>query len=144
MRGVGRIFRARNGVSSTGGTRFAPCHAAADATALGWSMPSAAAATAPFEPTEAFALRLDDPDPLARYRERFVLPRGRAAAGSAPIYFTGNSLGLMTRAAREAVQQELDDWAELGVEAHLRARTPWFSYHEFFSESLARLAGAGH
>ncbi len=103
-------------------------------------MKPAGTASALFEPTEAFATRMDEADPLAGYRERFCMPRGRGR--EEPIYFAGNSLGLMPLSARAAVEQELDDWAELGVGAHLQGRTPWFSYHEFFSASLARLVGA--
>jgi kynureninase len=40
------------------------------------------------------------------------------------------------------VEQELDDWARLGVEGHFHGRTPWYSYHEQFRESGARLVGA--
>src|SRR5205823_13872211 len=39
-------------------------------------------------------------------------------------------------------EQELEDWARLGVEAHFRGRTPWYGYHELFRESGARLVGA--
>src|SRR5207249_11968201 len=40
------------------------------------------------------------------------------------------------------VEQELDDWAHLGVDAHLEATTPWYTYHETLREAAARLAGA--
>jgi kynureninase len=108
--------------------------------AAGYDQGMNPAATALFEPTEAFARRMDEADPLARFRERFCLPRGRGR--EQPVYFAGNSLGLMPRAAREAVGRELEDWAALGVEAHLQGRNPWFSYHEAFAASLARLVGA--
>jgi kynureninase len=48
----------------------------------------------------------------------------------------------MPRAAREVVNQELDDWAKLGVAAHLEAKTPWYTYHEPLREPTARIAGA--
>jgi kynureninase len=93
-----------------------------------------------FEDSEAFAQRLDERDPLRRFRERFEIPPG---PGGAPVvYFNGNSLGLMPASARAALQQELDDWSRLAVEAHFRAKTPWYSYHEIFRESGARLVGA--
>ena len=87
-----------------------------------------------FEATEAFARRLDETDPLAHCRDRFHLPAG--------VYFCGNSLGLLPRTARAAVEQELDDWATLAVDAHLKGATPWYSYHEVFADSCARLVGA--
>src|SRR4029079_19003316 len=54
----------------------------------------------------------------------------------------GNSLGLMPKAVKQFVEQELDDWAELGVDAHLKAKTPWYSYHETLREPAALLVGA--
>src|SRR5438874_12283287 len=58
------------------------------------------------------------------------------------IYFAGNSLGLMPKSAREIVEQELDDWADLGVDAHLKGKTAWYSYHETLREPIARVVGA--
>lgn len=81
----------------------------------------------------------DAQDPLAGYRDQFLFPQHQGA----PVgYFTGNSLGLQPRGVREEMLRELDDWAQQGVEGHLHARKPWLPYHEFFSASLARLAGA--
>jgi len=91
----------------------------------------------PFRPDEDFARSLDAQDPLRDFRERFATPRGPET-----IYFCGNSLGLMPRAARGMVEQELADWADLAVDAHFRGRSPWYSYHEQFRESGARLVGA--
>lgn len=89
---------------------------------------------------ESFAHDLDAKDPLRGYRDRFHVPLDKT--GKPVIYFCGNSLGLMPRAAREAVTQELDDWAGLGVDAHFEGRSPWYSYHEQFREVGARLVGA--
>ena len=77
---------------------------------------------------------------MRHFRERFLLPLGKD--GKPLIYFAGNSLGLMPKAARKIVEQELDNWAELAVDAHHRAGTPWYSYHETFREPTARLIGA--
>src|SRR5262249_48115021 len=57
-------------------------------------------------------------------------------------YFVGNSLGLMPRATRQLVEQELDDWERLAVDGHFDAATPWYSYHETLREPAARLVGA--
>jgi kynureninase len=89
---------------------------------------------------EAAARRLDAADPLATYRSQFDLPRG--PDGAALVYFCGNSLGLQPKAVRSIVEQELADWARLAVDAHFRGATPWYSYHEVFRESGARLVGA--
>lgn len=96
--------------------------------------------TEEFQPEEAFARRLDERDPLAGYRARFHLPRG--PDGTPLVYFAGNSLGLQPVGAAAAVEQELADWARLGVDAHFAGRTPWYAYHEVVRDSLARLVGA--
>ena len=89
---------------------------------------------------EGFAGALDAQDPLAAYRERFHLPR--RPDGPPAIYFAGMSLGLQPRAVRTAVEQELEDWARLAVDAHFEGRNPWYSYHEQFRAPGARLVGA--
>lgn len=82
----------------------------------------------------------DRADPLAGFRDKFHIPRN--SSGSELIYFTGNSLGLQPKPAREYVEEELDDWARLGVEGHLRGEHPWLAYHEFLTEPMARVIGA--
>ena len=93
-----------------------------------------------FSADEEFAHQLDAEDPLRHFRERFHLPFG--ANGKPVIYLAGNSLGLMPKAARQIVEQELDDWAKLAVDAHLDGATPWYSYHETLRQPTARLVGA--
>lgn len=93
-----------------------------------------------FSAEEDFALRMDADDPLRSFRDRFHLPCGND--GEPLVYFAGNSLGLMPKSARKIVEQELDDWAGLGVDAHMDAETPWYSYHENLREPIARLVGA--
>ena len=94
----------------------------------------------PFSAEEDFARRLDAEDPLRDFREKFHLPLGKN--GKAVIYFAGNSLGLMPKSARQIVDEELDNWAALGVDAHHATGTPWYSYHEALREPTARLVGA--
>src|SRR6266571_6539838 len=96
--------------------------------------------TMQFSADEDFAKQLDAEDPLHGFREKFHFPIGKD--GKPVIYFAGNSLGLMPKTARQIVEQELDDWAKLGVDAHLEAKTPWYSYHETLREPTARLIGA--
>jgi kynureninase len=93
-----------------------------------------------FSAGEDLAQQLDTEDPLRSFRDRFHLPLGND--GEPLIYFAGNSLGLMPKSAREVVEQELDDWADLGVDAHLKAKTPWYSYHETLRDPTARIVGA--
>ncbi|MGH8100883.1 MAG: kynureninase [Chthoniobacterales bacterium] len=92
-----------------------------------------------FSADEDFARQLDADDPLRGFRERFHLPRGQN--GEPLIYFAGNSLGLMPKAARAIVEQELDNWGKFGVDAHHATGTPWYSYHEPLREPMARLVG---
>src|SRR6184192_4730932 len=93
-----------------------------------------------FSDNEVFAKQLDAQDSLHVSREKFHLPANRS--GEPLIYFAGNSLGLMPKSAKQIVEQELEDWAKLGLDAHLNAKTPWYSYHEKLREPAARLVGA--
>jgi kynureninase len=96
--------------------------------------------TIPYEVGEAFAREQDRTDPLRNFRGHFHIPAG--PDGQPVAYLCGNSLGLQPRAARALVEQELDDWARLGVEGHFHGRSPWYPYHEQFRETGARLVGA--
>jgi kynureninase len=88
----------------------------------------------------SWARARDAADPLRAFRDEFELLPG--AGGQPLVYLCGNSLGLMPKGVRAQVNQELDDWARYGVEGHHLAKTPWYSYHEQFRESGARLVGA--
>lgn len=92
-----------------------------------------------FENSEAFAHQLDANDELRSYRDRFCFP----TFTKNPVrYFTGNSLGLQPKTVREKINEELDVWAKWGVEGHFHGTNPWFKYHEFLTESAARIVGA--
>ncbi|MDG2484448.1 MAG: kynureninase [Flavobacteriaceae bacterium] len=93
-----------------------------------------------FEPHLEFALNLDRNDPLAKYRTAFHIPKDEQ--GNDWLYFTGNSLGLQPKTTKSAIEQELNDWANLGVEGHFEAKNPWMPYHEFLTESMAKIMGA--
>src|ERR1017187_8361784 len=86
------------------------------------------------------AKRMDAEDPLRKFRDDFHIPKTKS--GSDALYFAGNSLGLQPKKAKQYIEEELEDWAKLGVEGHLEARHPWLPYHEFLTESTARLVGA--
>ncbi len=89
--------------------------------------------------TLTFAREKDAQDVLKDFRNRFLFPQHN---GKNVLYFTGNSLGLEPKQAKEALLQELDDWAKYGVEGHFQARHPWFSYHEMFKQPAANIVGA--
>lgn len=87
-----------------------------------------------------FARQLDNADPLASYRTKFHIPKHRD--GNDIIYFCGNSLGLQPKTTKDYINQELKDWAELGVEGHVYGKNPWLSYHELLTENMAKIVGA--
>ncbi|RME97434.1 MAG: kynureninase [Bacteroidetes bacterium] len=88
----------------------------------------------------AYAQAQDEADELRGFRERFHLPLQEN--GQPYLYFCGNSLGLQPIHTAAAIQQELSDWAQLGVEGHFRGPTPWMPYHEFLTEHMAKVVGA--
>ena len=88
----------------------------------------------------AFAKQLDQEDSLAFLRNEFHIPRD--TKGKEWSYFTGNSLGLQPKTTQKYLQQELDDWANLGVEGHFEAKNPWLHYHEDLSVKMAKIVGA--
>ena len=91
-----------------------------------------------FENNIDFAKYLDSKDELRSFREKFYLPM---VNGKDSIYFTGNSLGLQPKTTQDHVLNELEDWANYGVEGHFHAKNPWVSYHEMFSPLLAEIVG---
>ena len=88
-----------------------------------------------YKATKDFALLLDSEDELSKYRKQFHIPLQKN--GKEHIYFCGNSLGLQPKKTKEFVDQEIKDWANLGVEGHLYAKNPWLPYHEFLSEGFS-------
>ncbi|MBL7741297.1 MAG: kynureninase [Chitinophagaceae bacterium] len=91
-----------------------------------------------FENTITFAAGLDVNDSLNEFRQKFHIPQHN---GKDCIYFTGNSLGLQPKSTAKYVQQELNDWAKLGVEGHFHAKNPWMPYHEIFPQQLSTIVG---
>ncbi len=92
-----------------------------------------------FKNTLEYAQYLDEQDALKEFRNKFYIP---LVDGKESIYFTGNSLGLQPKTTQDYVLNELEDWANYGVEGHFHARNPWVSYHELFPELLADIVGA--
>ncbi|HET7557970.1 MAG TPA: kynureninase [Rhodanobacteraceae bacterium] len=92
----------------------------------------------------AWARAQDRADGLRGFRSEFHVPVLDAPphAGSEQVYLCGNSLGLQPRATRQALLDELDDWARLGVEGHVHGRHPWLPYHSEVRDALAEVVGA--
>lgn len=87
---------------------------------------------------KSFALEMDAKDPLANYRDRFLLPH---AENNPAIYFLGNSLGLQPKSAREHVKSVMKNWELWGVEAYSKGENPWITYEQSLRDSLAPLLG---
>lgn len=81
----------------------------------------------------------DSIDTLIKFKNYFHIPTHNNAN---VVYLCGNSLGLQPKSTRLFIEQELNDWANLGVEAHFKGKNPWFYYHNFVAKSLAFLVGA--
>jgi len=92
-----------------------------------------------YENTLQFAQQLDKNDALQHFRNHFYIP---IINGKECIYFTGNSLGLQPKTTQDYVLNELEDWANFGVEGHFHARKPWMPYHENFPKQVAKIVGA--
>lgn len=93
-----------------------------------------------YKNTLEFARKLDSEDQLATYRNQFHIPQDKS--GNDWLYFTGNSLGLQPKKAKEYINIELQDWAEKGVEGHFDGENPWVTYPESLSEMMAKVVGA--
>jgi kynureninase len=92
-----------------------------------------------FENTIEFAKREDEKDPLKSFRDQFYIP---ILHGKDCIYFNGNSLGLQPKTAQDLVLDEMENWANYGVEGHFYGRNPWTNFHEVFSKLLQPIVGA--
>ena len=86
------------------------------------------------EPTRGDAAALDRADPLAAFRERFVLPDG-------VIYLDGNSLGPLPRATKQRIAEVLErEWGQ----SLIRSWTEhgWIDLQFRLGEKIAKLIGA--
>jgi len=84
---------------------------------------------------EETASRLDAEDPLRGFRDEFYLPPGT-------IYMDGNSLGLLSRPAEQALLATLDSWKTLGIDGWLGGEHPWYHLTEKLGAMAAPLIGA--
>ena len=93
-----------------------------------------------YRKTKEFALQLDKNDELKNYRNEFYIPLQKN--GKEHIYLCGNSLGLQPKRTKKFINQELQDWENLGVEGHIHAENPWMPYHEFLAEGYSKIIGS--
>ncbi len=93
-----------------------------------------------FETTLDYAKKQDANDSLASFRNKFYIPKD--ASGKEVIYLCGNSLGLQPKITSDYIKEELESWANLGVDGHTDGKHPWLPYHEFLTENMAKIVGA--
>ena len=86
-----------------------------------------------------YAQSLDSQDSLSRIRKLFHIPKKKHKYST---YLCGHSLGLQPKKTSDFIQQELDDWKDLGVTGHFSAKNPWYSYHNFLNQQSASIVGA--
>ena len=86
-----------------------------------------------------FAQSLDQKDSISKFRSEFDFPQFNKENA---IYFTGHSLGLRMKNHANYLNQELEDWKNMGVEGHFYAKTPWFDYHNSLTNNTAKIVGA--
>ena len=86
-------------------------------------------------PTRAECVALDETDPLAPFRDEFVLPEG-------VIYLDGNSLGaLPTRTAAHVQQVVTQEWGQGLIRSWNDAG--WFDEPRTLGDRIGSLIGAG-
>lgn len=83
----------------------------------------------------AYAEARDREDPLSAFRARFYIPPGT-------IYMDGNSLGLLSRDAEEALLGALAQWKQMAIKGWSSGDPPWGGLHAALGEQLAPLLGA--
>jgi len=87
-----------------------------------------------FQTSKDYAVRLDEQDKLASYRNRFII--------SDPdlVYFDGNSLGRLTKASVERAEQIIEE--EWGKELIRGWNKGWWESSTRVGEKIAQLIGA--
>ncbi|MFC4450662.1 kynureninase [Halorussus aquaticus] len=90
---------------------------------------------ADFERGAEYAARRDETDPLAHLADRFYDPEDE-------WYVDGNSLGLLSEDAEEALDRAVSEWRDLAIRGWTDADPPWFHYGERLGDRLAPLVGA--
>jgi kynureninase len=88
------------------------------------------------------ARSLDTADP-APARDRFEQPTFTSPDFDTCAYFAGNSLGLLSTPAREAVNEVLTSWSTRAVHGHFEGDYPWQNEAARIAGPLASLVGAG-
>jgi kynureninase len=93
-----------------------------------------------FQNTLQFAQQLDAQDALKHMRNEFIIPQHQ---GKDAIYLCGNSLGLQPKSATAIMGQQMQSWADKGVEGWFDGDDPWLNYHQALKGTLGDILGAG-
>ena len=87
-----------------------------------------------FQTGKEYALRMDENDPLRKFREEFFIPE------SDMIYLDGNSLGRLPLKTREILQSLIDhQWGKRLIRAWNEG---WYNRSQEVSKKLAKIIGA--
>ncbi len=87
-----------------------------------------------FSPSRDFALQLDKQDKLASFKEAFVIP------DPSLVYFDGNSLGMMPKAAQEKSRQIVDE--QWGKDLIRGWNKGWWDAPSRVGDKIGQLIGA--
>ncbi|EAU39404.1 conserved hypothetical protein [Aspergillus terreus NIH2624] len=107
--------------------------------------------------SKEYAASLDAADPLASFRDQFIIPskaniacKRLAKPNLSPepcIYFCGNSLGIQPKATAKYLEAQLDTWSSIGVCGHFTnledsPMKSWQLLAEQAAESMSKIVGA--
>ncbi|WP_099157638.1 kynureninase [Virgibacillus ndiopensis] len=84
---------------------------------------------------KAYAYYLDQQDDLKNFRNEFYIP-------DKTIYFDGNSLGLLSKRAEQAVEAILSSWKRYAIDGWSEGAHPWYYFSEKLGALSAPLVGA--
>ncbi|MCM3240286.1 kynureninase [Heyndrickxia oleronia] len=88
-----------------------------------------------YETSLEFAKKKDQEDVLKNIRDRFCIKEGE-------IYMDGNSLGLCSKDAKEALYHVVDLWEQHGINIWDIEDSRYFKYQNVLGEKLAKLINA--
>ncbi|GGK07573.1 kynureninase [Lentibacillus kapialis] len=85
---------------------------------------------------KTYAAYLDQQDELAHFRDEFYLPENT-------LYLDGNSLGLLSKQAEQAVEDMMASWKTFAIDGWAKGKEPWYYLSEKLGTMTAPLIGAG-
>ena len=91
-----------------------------------------------FEDNLEFAKKSDKNDLLKKFRRKFYFPEYKKKKA---VYLCGNSLGLLSKNVKDAIDDELNDWKKLAINGYQHAKNPWLYYQHYFKKSLSLMVG---